>query len=233
MEIYLSEYNELMINRKNFYRFLGRLYETEVDYNLLNQLKIMRFPAQSGDKELDKGYKLLGEYVSHPRFDPITDLAVDFARVFLGAGIYEGTVASPYESVYTSPERLIMQDARDEVLASYYAKGLDKLDTLNVPEDHISLEFEFMAYLCQETQNYVQTRDREGVSRSLIEQMEFLRKHLENWIPAFCEDIEKCASTNFYIAVAKITEGFLRLERGILEQLIFETVSEFSNKDHS
>lgn len=228
MEI-LSEYKELMTNRENLYCFLGRLYKIEVDQNLLNQLNIMSFPTKSGEEKLDEGYRLLEEYLRNPGRDPLTDLAVDFARVFLGAGIYEGTVANPYESVYTSPERLIMQDARDKVVEAYYAKGLDRVETQNIPEDHISFEFEFMAYMCQETQKALKAQDWRGISGSLMEQKDFLVNHLTNWIPAFCADIEKCASTDFYKAIAKMTEGFLHLESALLEDLISETVVKVAN----
>lgn len=223
------EYQEIMKSRENMYRFLERIYKIEVDSSFLSQLKKMTFPIESGEIELNEGYQLLNECLWKLGVDPITDLAVDYARVFLGAGIYEGTVASPYESVYTSPERLIMQDARDEVLAAYRAKGLDKDETLNVPEDHISLEFEFMIFMCQETERALESRDWRAVSGSLMEQMDFLMKHLANWVPAFCADIEKCAATDFYKAVAKITNGYLRLEQALLEDLISETMVEVVN----
>jgi anaerobic sulfite reductase subunit A len=48
-----------------------------------------------------------------------------------------------------------MQEARDQVVALYRAKGLDKVAELELPEDHIALEFEFMAHLCQEMQSAV------------------------------------------------------------------------------
>lgn len=228
MEI-LSEYYELMINRENMYRFLGRLYKVEVDITLLHQLKNMVFPVETGEKEMDEGYQLLKDYLQHLGMDPITDLAVDYARVFLGAGVYEGIVANPYESVYTSPEHLIMQDARDEVLAAYWAKGLDKRDSLNVPEDHISLEFEYMAFMCRETHSALKDTDWRKISGSLMEQAEFLEQHLLNWIPDFCEDIIKCSETDFYIGIAKITNGFLRMEKNLLAELISETIVEVAN----
>lgn len=228
MEI-ISEYKELMTNRENLYRFLGRLYKIEVDQSLLDQLKTMSFPVNSGEAELEDGFRLLEKYLRELGLDPLTELAVDYARVFLGAGIYEGTVANPYESVYTSPERLIMQDAWEEVVGAYHVKGLDKVETLDFPEDHISLEFEFMAFLCQETLKALEKQDWHAISGSLMEQEVFLIKHLSNWVPAFCADIETCASTEFYLAVAKITNGFLRLEHALLEELISETVVKVVN----
>jgi len=55
----------------------------------------------------------------------LNDLAVDYARIFLGVGIAEGSAAYPYESVYTSKKRIIMQDTLDQVKAMYVAKGIN------------------------------------------------------------------------------------------------------------
>lgn len=57
------------------------------------------------------------------------------------------SAAYPFESVHTSPKRLMMQEARDEVLAVYRSEGLDKLPSWKESEDHIALELEFMAVL--------------------------------------------------------------------------------------
>ena len=218
----LSEYSDLMRSREHMYRFLGRLYRVEVDGDLLNQMQGMSFPAESSDAELSKGYRMLEEYLHKPWGDPVTDLAVDFARVFLGAGIINAYAAYPYESVYTSPERLVMQDARDQVVALYRSKGLDISAALDFPEDHISLELEFMAHLCLEVQKALAVQDLSAVSACLKEQVNFLLQHLLNWVPAFCADVEKHAETSFYKGAAQITESYLRLDRILLEDLVAE-----------
>lgn len=220
----LEECAELVVNRENLYRFLTRIYGAEVDQSLWRQMAGMSFPTEGGDAELVEGYRLLGAYLrgSHP--DPLTDLAVDYARVFLGVGINEGVAAYPYESVYTSPERLIMQDARDQVLAVYRAKGLEKVSALDVPEDHVALECEFMARLCRESREALAQGNCPVAYRLFEEQGDFLESHLLNWLPAFCADIQKCAATDFYRAVGKITNGYLRMERAIIDDLLAEPI---------
>jgi anaerobic sulfite reductase subunit A len=219
----LSEFSAIISNRENIYNLLARLYRVEVDAPLLWQLAEMGFPAECGDPELAEGYRMLTTWLRNPGSDPITDLAVDYARIFLGAGVYEGVAASPYESVYTSEERLIMQEARDKALAVYRARGLHSADPMEIPEDHISLELEFMAHLCQETLRA--GGDWACASILLKEQKEFFEQHLVRWIPAFCADIAKCASTDFYKAIGKITLGFLNMEQEILEYLLTETTA--------
>jgi len=218
----LSEYSDLMLSREQMYQFLGRLYRVEVDRDLLNHMQGMSFPAESSDAELGKGYRMLEGYLQKPWEDPITDLAVDFAKIFLGAGMINTYAAYPYESVYTSPKRLVMQDARDQVLTLYRGKGLDISNAMDCPEDHISLELGFMAHLCLEIQKALNVQDLSAVFVLLKEQLNFLLRHLLNWVPAFCADIEKYAETAFYKAVAQITGGYLRLERILLEDLVAE-----------
>lgn len=221
------EYSAIIENRENLYRLLGRFYKIEADQALLDHMKGMHFPDECGEEELDEGYRMLERYLRRPVLDPMTDLAADYAKVFLGAGVAKNSYAAyPYESVYTSPERLIMQDARDQVVAAYRAKGLDKADTFDVPEDHIALELAFMAHLCRETQQYLVARDWPAVVACLAEQERFLAQHLLNWVSEFCADILKFAETDFYKGVARITDGFLRMDRAILEDLKVTPVGE-------
>ncbi len=223
----IAESSAIMENREQLYRFLGRLYRVEVDQALLDNMADLSFPDGSEGDELVEGYRMLENYLRRPGLDPLTDLAVDYAKIFLGAGIFKDCDAAyPYESVYTSPGRLIMQEARDQVLAAYRAKGLDKDAALNFPEDHIALELEFMAFLCRETQHALAARDWPEVSTGLKEQKDFLEQHLLNWVPAFCADVLKLANTDFYRAVAGMTNGFLAMEKAILEELIARPVGE-------
>lgn len=222
-----ADYAEITASRKDMYRLLGRIYKIEADQILLDQMKGMEFPAECDTPELVRGFRMLEEYLRDPGRDPLTDLAVDYARVFLGAGQYESIASAyPYESVYTSPKRLMMQDARDQVVAIYRSKGLKKAEALDFPEDHIALELEFMAYLCQETQRALDQREWPLTADNFKEQADFLTHHLLNWAPAFCADIEKYAETKFYQAIAQVTRGFLHLEQTTLVNLIAETTAE-------
>ena len=217
----LTENITLMANRENMYQLLGRIYKLEVDQTLLEHMLHMQFSNECSCSatELEEGYRMFEAYLRQPKLDVLTELAVDYASVFLGAGIAEGTVAYPYESVYTSTERLIMQDARDKVLAIYREKGLDKNESLDIPEDHIGLELEFMAYLCHEAKEALVLKDWDTASASLMLQKSFLEQHLRNWVPEFCSDIQKCSQIDFYKAVGKMTNGYLLLDTQIIHYL--------------
>jgi putative dimethyl sulfoxide reductase chaperone len=218
----VSEMTTLLSNRTSLYSLLARLYLIEVDQPLLDQMIKLNLAAGANEPDIDDGYRRLANYLSHLNPDAVTDLAVDYARVFLSAGIENGEAAFPYESVYTSPQHLIMQEARDQVLGLYYAHGLDRADNLDVPEDHIALELEFMGRLCLATQDALVANDLPAAAKALETQKSFLEQHLGKWVPYFCNDVCRYARTDFYPAVAKITSGLLKMDAPLIDQLIAE-----------
>lgn len=211
---------EILEQRENFYRFLGRVYRTEVDQGMWEGLTKMAFPEETGDPDLDLGYRMLAGYLKNPGEDPLTDLAVDYARIFLAAGVYEGIAAVPFESVYTSKDHLIMQDAWEEIVKLYGEKGMGPKEK-DLPEDQLGLELEFVAKMIGEARAALEKGDRAGYEKSLKEQLAFVSKHLA-WVPALCEDVQKCPGTDFYKGAAYLTKGFVRIDRELLEELLSE-----------
>jgi TorA maturation chaperone TorD len=220
-----SQLLSLMNNREQFYRFLSRIYKVEVDQALLDNMKKMTFPSQSKDEELNQGYQMLSDYLQNCGEEALEDLAVDYAKVFLGAGVYEVTAAFPFASVYTSKKKIVMQEARDRAVAIYASKGLAvDNESIDFPEDHIALLLEYMAFLCNEAINTLKQEqvDTEALQSQFKEQLSFLDENLLNWIPVFCKDIGKYAETLFYKGIGKITRGYLERDISLLESLIKE-----------
>lgn len=133
-------------SRGETYSFLARLFREEVDEALLAQLNDTDYPVSSGNGLMDEGYYQIAKYLSNAWVDPLMKLSVDYTRAFLGSGIDTYSAAYPFESVYTSEKRLLMSDARDEVLAIYRSCGLEKSESWTVGEDHVAVELEFMAF---------------------------------------------------------------------------------------
>ena len=106
----------LMDLRARTYGMLARLYRKEVDLDVLRELQGMRFPTATGNAKVDEGYHLLYDYLRGAWDDSVTELAIDYVRTFIGHGVNGYSAAYPYESVYTSERRLMMQEARAEVL---------------------------------------------------------------------------------------------------------------------
>ena len=134
------DFADVLRGRRATYQFLSRLFRVEVDQELHDTLVSMRFPTNTGNALVDEGYRMICGYLSQADGTVLTELAVDYVRAFIGSGNDGFSAAYPYESVYTSPKRLMMQDARDEVLVLYRAFGLDKQESWKEGEDHIALE---------------------------------------------------------------------------------------------
>ena len=124
------------------------------------------------------------------------DLLWEYTRLFVGP--YK-LPCPPWESVYTSPKRLMMQDAAGQVRKLYEEAGL-AINTDEVMPDHIGAELNFLAVLLQRTHSETVTKDKQV----RITEM-FLNEHLLKWAPNFTRDMEDAAETPFYKALAKTT----------------------------
>jgi len=220
MENRFHEDCEILLGaRSSMYGFLARIYRVEADQALLDQIAKMGVPDRQEASRLAEGYALLNQFVTQQNGNTLTELARDYARCFFGAGLPRGTGAYPYESVYSSEKRLLMQDAHDEVRPLYGPGGLKRSKDYAEPEDHLAFELEFMGVLCEKTLNALTDNEVSGVLSYLEKQDACLSNHLLRWIPHFCRDLEKVAQTNFYRAAAMITQGFLETETDSIAEL--------------
>ena len=178
-----GEIAQLCEQRADTYGFLSRLYHSEVDQDLLDRMKTMPFPRTTGNAKLDEGYRLIAKYLSNTWTNSVMDLAREYVRIFIGHGNDAFAAAYPYESVYTSERRLMMQAARDEVLAIYRSYGMDKDPSWKEAEDHIGLECEFMRVLCLRTADALRRVDGDKAYALLEAQRNFLEDHLMSWTP--------------------------------------------------
>lgn len=210
----------IMDQRANTYMLLSRLYLKEIDEPLLHELHDMVFPMNTGDGDVDEGYLLIATYLSNLWTESLTELAVDYARSFLGNGVDAFAAAYPYESVYTSEKRLLMQDARDEVLAIYRSFGIEKQKDWGEGEDHIALELEFMRVLCERTSKALRAGDADEAARLLLAQRNFMHDHLVTWVPMMTADLRRFTQTRMYEGLACLTDGFLRTDYAMLQDIL-------------
>jgi TorA maturation chaperone TorD len=113
---------------------------------------------------------------------------------------YPGGIFPPVESLFPGGSGW---DAPGAVLEYYARAGLTLAEELQLPPDHLSLELLFVSYLI------------DSDKPDLLER--FLEEHIMNWVPYYCDELAKQASTVFYRGVAKITKEFLEIEYEGLE----------------
>jgi TorA maturation chaperone TorD len=215
--------------RAAFYDLLAAIYFRPLTAEQIDNIAEMDWSEYADVNELfADGVNDITRYLRKRNSGTRQALAVDFTSAFAGTSSWKGRYAVPYESVHTSEEGLMMQDARDNVLHTYQQWGLRVPDEFDLPEDHITLEFDLMACLADRTRATLEadedaaSRTEEGdvcsASELIAAQRAFLDEHL-SWVPAFCGDVEKHARTAFYYGIAGLTRQQLEADRETLRSI--------------
>ena len=131
--------------------------------------------------------------------DARENLLWEYTRLFIGP--YR-LPCPPWESVYTSPKRLMMQDAADQVLALYREAGL-AINVTDVMPDHVGAELNFLAILLKKILSQTEKDFYFGITER------FLDEHLLRWLPSFTKDLEGSAETPLYRALARSTRNVI------------------------
>jgi len=113
-----------------------------------------------------------------------------------------------------------MQKPRDDVLKIYRNMGVDKAGTFAEPEDHIAMELQFMNHMCEKTNTTLKDSNLAAAKTCLEVQRDFLNDHLGKWAPKLVADILKSAGGGFYKAVAKITRGYVEMDKKVIAELM-------------
>ncbi|MBI5043412.1 MAG: molecular chaperone TorD family protein [Nitrospirae bacterium] len=131
----------------------------------------------------------------------LEDLLWEYTRLFIGP--YK--LPCPlWESVYTSPKRLMMQEAYDDVRAFYAEMGL-AINDQNVMYDHIGAELNFLAVLYK---NIDDCPEKRFYYENLAKR--FLVEHILKWAPQFADDMEKATDTAYYKVLALATKCIIQ-----------------------
>jgi TorA maturation chaperone TorD len=128
-----------------------------------------------------------------------------------------------YESVYTSPERLLKQEAWSEVKNFYLKNKYRHVDDDKTIEDHIAMEMEFMGYLSRDIAESLEQEKFDEAEEIMRAQLEFYRDHILKWVPLFCDGVITLQGelhTRFYPAYAYLLKGFIEEDIVFLEELL-------------
>ena len=213
-----NERADACAERAGFWRYLSRLFYRELDEELLECLRGQAVLPLSDDFDADerafaRGSNKMAKYVLAQNPDTLTQSRCDYARVFLGAGSTTDDPVSPFESVYTSEEHLLMQGARDNMFRTLIAAGLALDDDYNMPEDHISFEFQYMAHLLDAEAAACQAGDAQAADAAQEQVRAFFENHIANWVPRFCQAAAQLARTPFYRGLCECTAAWVCLEQ--------------------
>ena len=211
---------DFMTRRARTYGLLARIFRVEVDGKFLEELRHLKFPTSTGNEHVDYGYRTMYNYLKGTWEDTLLDLARDYARTFIGHGNNGRSAAYPFESVHTSEKRLLMQEARDEIVEVYRESGFAVDAGWEDPEDHIALEFEYMQMMARRTRQALEAGEDGCALELLDKQRAFLLRHLVSWTPFLANDMERIAQTDLYQGLALLTRGLLAQDREFLNSVV-------------
>jgi len=184
--------------RSNLYGLLSAVFRTEPSAKFLEELANPAF---------QKALKTLGADFGGTELNP-EDLAVEYARLFLGPG----THVAPYAVIYLGgegasllgPETSWVKDFIEDAGFEY------KPDFHDLP-DHVSVELEFMQEITRREAAALEKGDTEQAEILKAIEEKFLT-HMSHWIPGFCAKVRERAELPFYRAMAALTSDFILSE---------------------
>lgn len=207
---------------KETYRFLSQVFFKELNEEAIFELAQAEWPSNTGNEHLDRGYELVRRYFKFADLDKRGQLAVEYARVFLAAGVFsrEKRTAVPYESVFTDEEHVVMGAARDKVVRCFAANGFQVNAELHEPEDHLSFELEFCQHMSEKAAALLQAGERKGFLACASSQLEFIEEHPLSWIAQLQQVAEGYAKTTFYTGMLLVAQGALEQSAEMLREII-------------
>jgi len=185
-------------------RFFATVYADEISPELFNALKAEAFLRDLKElchsvysRELAKGARALFDFMDSTGVDTHKNLQFDYADLFLNAG--ENPVI-PYESFYADREPTLYGEPLLLIRDLLRKQGLHKDPRFLEPEDHIALEFDFLAEMNR--------REMAGDSSAAEVRRDFGRRHIA-WRTEFCAVLHAADKSGFYKAMAELTLGYL------------------------
>ncbi len=166
------------------------------------------------NQEVAVAYKLLGTlYLNGPEetllqkiieefeleiIDTSEEIEEDFTQLFVDPT----TAILPYESLYnysSLEEKGLWTSTTREVEEFYTRAGLVlNEDVLDIPPDHLGLEFLFVSYLLE---------------NNMIDPLRlFFDRHIVKWVPQYCDMLQQAAKTAFYRTVAELTKEVVTVD---------------------
>lgn len=141
----------------------------------------------------------------------LADLEADYARLF-GKSVER---VSPRESAYR------WRDASDvlsatETIAQALRQQYTQFNTvpMNGHEDHVAVELEFLAFLCEREAASWASGAQERARQLRRQERVFLDDHLGRWLAEFCWRVCDRLPDTFYAALADLGDVWLSLEHG-------------------
>ncbi len=193
---------------------LGKLFyvypEKDWLHSLIEEDVFSEIPLGQDQPEVRRGQNLLLEWSRREKNDrtgkTFEDLRADYTRLFIGI---DSIPAPLWESVHFNDERMVFQEQTMQVRAWYRKFGLQVENLHHEPDDHVGLEMAFLSHLAKLGLEAIEGQNPAALKCLLDAQRDFLREHMLKWIPQWCDQVEKHASTDYFRGLSCIVRGAL------------------------
>ena len=200
------------LDRTEMYGLFRLVFLTGPGPKLIAALPALQMTSTAArSAEFNARLEALQKTIESESQESITRWQTEFTRLFIGPG---KAPAYPYECVYRSPNRLLMQEITGEVRQFYLEQGLIMQRLNTMPDDHLGVELEFLLYMSRKMlEQPEQALSYAGTQR------EFLRKHILSWIDDFVNDILNNTHEPFFQHLALLLRDFVHWDLCFLGDL--------------
>lgn len=217
-----DEIAQVLEDRAQTYLFFSHVFFKELTSEVIDELAREEFPQDTGNENLNAGYKMLERYFAFRASDARLQLANEYARIFLGAGVYgtDKSIAAPYESVFEGELGIMMEGPRDEVRSYFAQDGFVVNPELKEPDDHIAFEFEYLSSMNERALELLDAGDVMAVAANVKRQHSFCEQHILNWLPKLNARAQEYAKTTFYLGLMLVAQGYVEVQQQLVDDIV-------------
>ncbi len=117
--------------------------------------------------------------------------------------------APPWESVYRTEDRTMFGEPVFHLRRQLENFELEFVNSKQEPEDHISVELEFMNFLIEYTGGALRNGDQVQFEKGIYTQYWLHKEHFSHWILPFTKDIRSSETSCLYKGLAKLLQSFV------------------------
>lgn len=212
-----------MESRTDFYKTLHKLYRwplSQEEFDALDGEGFKVLSEQLEDGLMAAGFNDMYRFLRRRNTGTRQVLSADFTRVFLGTVTYEGFSAQPYASLFVGDGHQLMGAERTAVNKVYRAHAVRLSKGIDLPEDHLAFECEFLSIINQRAVDALRAGEYGRAVDLLKVEKHFLEEHVLNWVPRFYALANKLVETRFYRGLLRVTKGYLVDEPQVIDDLI-------------
>lgn len=213
-----------LVSRSSNYRLFARLFFKPLAEEDLETLVAADFEALSLSFDegslLREGFNNMGRDLRRFNTGTRQRLATDYTMCFDGISSYNDLVAVPYASVFLSEDGLLYQEPRNEVYHLFNRESLQIKSNLDLAEDHISFELDFLAVLSERATEALDSGEITEAKRCLELSQVFIENSILIWYDMLADRASHLLKTRFYQGLLKATKGYLMLDQIVIQDMI-------------